>query len=117
MTRIMAVSGLRQKARPEDPGQWAPKCLRHRPTRTLARRWCRNTRRMNRARRRPWRRAIRSRSSRFAADPGESLPLVPARPAAVHAQLSLGRIVLRVALDGDDIDGVRLVRVNVDHEP
>jgi thiazole synthase len=47
---------------------------------------------------------------------GERLPLVSARAAAVHAQLSLGRKVLRVALDRDHVDGFRLVRVNVDHE-
>src|SRR5947207_2664695 len=47
----------------------------------------------------------------------ERLPLVSARAAAVHAQLSLGWIVLGVALDGDDVDGLRLVRVHVDREP
>src|SRR5436309_526252 len=47
----------------------------------------------------------------------QRLPFVPARAAAVHAQLALGRIVLRVALDRYDVDGVGLVRVDVDREP
>ncbi len=48
---------------------------------------------------------------------GKCLPLVPARPAPVDAQLAIGWKVLRVALDGDDVDGLRLMGVNVDHEP
>ena len=47
---------------------------------------------------------------------GERLPLVAAGAAAVDAQLAVGRIVLGVALDGNDVDGFRLVRVNVDDE-
>src|SRR5437879_6069831 len=47
----------------------------------------------------------------------ERFPLVAARAAAIHAQPSFGRIVLRVTLDRDDVDGIRLVRVNVDREP
>ena len=45
---------------------------------------------------------------------GERLPLVPAGAAAVHAQLAVGGIVFRVALDRHDVDGVRLVGVDVD---
>ncbi len=47
----------------------------------------------------------------------ERFPLVSSRAATVHAQFSLGWKVLRVALDRDHIDGLRLVRVHVDHEP
>src|SRR5579875_174052 len=43
----------------------------------------------------------------------ERLPLVSARAAAVNAQLSIQREVFRVAFDGDYVDGLRLVRVNV----
>src|SRR6267378_401122 len=43
----------------------------------------------------------------------ERLPLVSARAAAVHAQLPIWGKVLRVALDGDDVDSLRLVSVNV----
>ena len=46
----------------------------------------------------------------------ERLPVVAARAAAIDAQLAVGRIVLRVALDRHDVDGFRLVRVDVDHE-
>src|SRR5260370_42626262 len=46
----------------------------------------------------------------------EGLPLVSARAAAVNAQLAIGWKVLPVALDGDDVDGLRLVGVHVDHE-
>ena len=48
---------------------------------------------------------------------GKRLPFVSARAAAVHAQLALERVVLRIALDGHHVDGFRLVRVNVNHEP
>ena len=47
---------------------------------------------------------------------GERLPLVAAGAAAVDAQLAFGRIVQRVALDRHDVDGVRLVGVDVDRE-
>ena len=47
---------------------------------------------------------------------GERLPFVSAGAAAVDAQLSFERKMLRVALDRDDVNGFRLVRVNVDHE-
>src|SRR5439155_7889454 len=47
----------------------------------------------------------------------ERLPLVSACPTAVYAQLSLGWIVLRIALDRDNVDGVRLVRVHVNWKP
>jgi hypothetical protein len=43
---------------------------------------------------------------------GQRLPGVAAGAAAVHAQLALGRVVLRVALDRHDVDGVRFVRVH-----
>src|SRR3977135_2323993 len=46
----------------------------------------------------------------------QGLPLVPARPAAVDAQLAVRYVVKRVAGDRDHVDSVRLVRVNVDHE-
>ena len=46
----------------------------------------------------------------------QRFPFVSARPAAVHPQLSVGREMFRVALDGDDIDGFRFVRVNIDRE-
>src|SRR5262249_37830457 len=46
----------------------------------------------------------------------ERLPLVATGPAAVHAQLAVGRIVLGVALDRDDVDRLGLVRVHVDRE-
>src|SRR5262249_25187006 len=58
-TQIMAASGLRRKARPEDLGRWEPRCLRRRARRKPARRWCRNTRRLYRASPPPWRRATR----------------------------------------------------------
>ena len=48
---------------------------------------------------------------------GERFPFVAARPAAIDAQLAIGREMLGVALDRDDVDGVRLVRVNLDREP
>ena len=44
----------------------------------------------------------------------ERLPLVAARPAAIDLQLAVKRIVLRIALDRDDVNGFRLMRVNVD---
>src|SRR5208337_205609 len=47
----------------------------------------------------------------------ERLPLISARAAAINPQLSLGRIVFAVALDGDDVNGLRLMGVDVDHEP
>src|SRR5262249_61269079 len=47
---------------------------------------------------------------------GRPPPLVPAAAAPVDAELALGRVVLGVALDRDDVDRVRLVRVDVDRE-
>src|SRR3984885_7962964 len=47
---------------------------------------------------------------------GERLPLVSSCAAAEHAQLPIGNKVFRVALDGHDVNRLRLVRVNVDHE-
>src|ERR1019366_8723944 len=38
------------------------------------------------------------------------------RAAAIHPQLPVGRVMLRVALDRDDVNGLRLVRVHVDRE-
>ena len=46
----------------------------------------------------------------------ERLPLVPAGPAAVDAELAVGRDVLGVALDRHDVDRLRLVRVDGDRE-
>src|SRR5262249_60410919 len=46
----------------------------------------------------------------------EGLPLTAAGPAAVYAQLAVGWKMLGVALDGHDVDSVRLVRVNIDNE-
>ena len=43
---------------------------------------------------------------------GQRVPGVAARAAAVDAQLALGRVVLRIALDRHDVDGVRLVRMH-----
>src|SRR5207342_2412831 len=45
---------------------------------------------------------------------GESLPLVASGTTAVDAQFSFRRVMFRVALDGHDVDGFRLVRVDVD---
>jgi hypothetical protein len=45
---------------------------------------------------------------------GERLPVISASPAAVDAQLAFRREVLGVAGDGNDVDGVRLVGVDVD---
>ena len=47
---------------------------------------------------------------------GQRLPLVSTAAAAVDAQLAVGRIVLRVALDRHNVDGLRLVRVHVDRK-
>ena len=81
------------------------------------RQWCRNKRRTNRASRRPWRRlqhvdvaialgqAIR-----------ERLPLVATGAASVHTQLSLKWKMLGVALDGDYVNSLRLMRVYIDRE-
>src|SRR5207248_8396005 len=46
----------------------------------------------------------------------ERLPFIPAGAAAVDAQLAVKRKVFAIALDGDDVDRLRLMRVNVDHE-
>ena len=40
----------------------------------------------------------------------------PPRAAAVHAQLAVRRVMLRIALDRHHVDRLRLMRVNVDHE-
>ena len=47
---------------------------------------------------------------------GQSLPFVAARPAAVDAQLAIVDEMLRVTLDRNNVNGLRLVRVDVDHE-
>ena len=47
---------------------------------------------------------------------GQRLPLVAAAAAAIHAQLPIRRIMSPIALDRDDVNRLRLVRVNVDHE-
>src|SRR5207249_386148 len=44
---------------------------------------------------------------------GKRLPLVTARPAPVDPQPGVRRVVLGVALDGDHVDGLRLVGVDV----
>ena len=41
---------------------------------------------------------------------------LPPRAAAVDAEFAVGRVVLAVALDGDDVDGLGLVGVDVDGE-
>ena len=46
----------------------------------------------------------------------ERLPFVAAGPAAIDAQFSVGRKMLGVALDRDDVDRLRLVGVDVDRE-
>src|SRR6267378_5084038 len=48
---------------------------------------------------------------------GQRLPLVSAGAAAEYAQLAIWNKVFRIALDGDDVNGFRLVRVNVDYKP
>src|SRR5262249_8899383 len=47
----------------------------------------------------------------------ERLPLVPASSAAVHTQFCVVNVVLTVALDGNDVDGLRLVCMHIDREP
>src|ERR1019366_8168932 len=47
---------------------------------------------------------------------GQRLPFVSAGAAAEHAELAIRNIVLRVALDGDDVDRFGLVGVDVNHE-
>ena len=47
---------------------------------------------------------------------GERFPFVAAGAAAEDAQLAFVDVVLAVALDGDDVNRLRLVRVNVDDE-
>src|SRR5581483_571975 len=47
---------------------------------------------------------------------GEWLPVVPAGAAAVHPQSALWRVMLRIAGDGNDVNGVRLVGVHIDDE-
>ena len=48
--------------------------------------------------------------------PGQGFPLIAAVAAAVDAQFAVGRVVLRVALDGHDVNGFRFVGMNVDDE-
>src|ERR1019366_876382 len=48
---------------------------------------------------------------------GERLPLVSSAAAAEHSQLAIWNKMLRVALDGDYVDGLRLAGVHVDDEP
>ncbi len=45
---------------------------------------------------------------------GERFPLVATGAAAVSAQLPVNGEVLRVTLDGDNVNGLRFVRVDVD---
>ena len=84
-TRIIRASGPRRKARPEDPEQWGPRSPRHPPMRTPARRSCR-------IRAAGIERIDRHRITQHVdvavvlrQTLGERLPLVSARPAAVHA--------------------------------
>jgi hypothetical protein len=49
--------------------------------------------------------------------PGQCLPFLSAGPAPVHAQLPVGWVVLRIALDGNNIDGVRLMGVYFNGKP
>src|SRR5205085_12003924 len=47
---------------------------------------------------------------------GERLPRIAGAAAAEGPQLGVGREVLAITLDGDDVDGFRLVGVHVDDE-
>jgi hypothetical protein len=47
---------------------------------------------------------------------GEGFPIVAAGAAAVDAEFSLGGVMLGIAFDGDDVDGLGFVGVNVDDE-
>jgi len=58
MTLIIAGFVPRRKARPEGPELLHSNCLRHRGTRTPARRWSQNKRHMNQESQQPLRRAI-----------------------------------------------------------
>src|SRR5882762_9429392 len=116
MTRITAASGPRQKARREGVARWGSRSLRRWPRRTPGRRWCRNRRRIYRASRRHGVAQNVHVTVVLREAFGERFPFVASRAAAVDAQLAIERKVLPVALDGDDVDGLRLVRVNVDHE-
>src|SRR6266481_3292489 len=48
--------------------------------------------------------------------PGERFPFISARATAIYAQLSVGRKMFRIAFNRDDIDCLRLVRVNLNGE-
>ena len=48
--------------------------------------------------------------------PGQRIPLVPTRAAAINAQFPLGRLVLRITFDGEDVNGLRLVGMDGDGE-
>src|SRR5258708_4800683 len=46
----------------------------------------------------------------------QRLPLVSTGPAAIHPQFSVRREMLGIALDGDDVNGFRFMRVNVNRK-
>src|SRR6266852_5263179 len=46
----------------------------------------------------------------------ERFPLGPPGWAAVHAELPVGHVMLSVALDGDNVDGLRLMSMHVDYK-
>src|SRR5208283_1695383 len=47
---------------------------------------------------------------------GECFPFIAAAAAAVNAQLAIERKVLGIALDGDDVDGFGLVRMDINRK-
>ena len=47
---------------------------------------------------------------------GQRLPFVSTGAAAIHTQLSFMHVMLAVALDGNDVNSFRFVRVDVDDE-
>src|SRR5215471_5855632 len=47
----------------------------------------------------------------------QRFPFVPARAATVYSQLSFWNVMLRVALDRNDIDGFRFMRMHVNRKP
>src|SRR5262245_18140091 len=47
---------------------------------------------------------------------GDRLPFVAASTTPINAQLAVVHVMLRVTLDWDNVNGVRLVCVDIDHE-
>src|SRR5213592_2994121 len=115
-TRITAGSGLPPTVRPGDPARWASSCLQRRPTCTPVRRGAEiHTALIERVDGHRVAQHVHVAVLLWQAF-GQRLPLVSALSAAVHAQLPVGHVMLGITLDGDDVDGLRLVRVHVDHE-